>query len=80
MLCQIVSYCLITINFRAVAQANIPISLFTDGLNSSLVYFVIRKIAKEDNTAQFVGWLGYLTGSLIGTYLGIILSVKWAGQ
>jgi len=41
---------------------------------ASLNFFVIRKIAKsEDSLHQ---WLGYVMGSVSGSYLGIWLSIK----
>lgn len=66
------SYCLITINFRAVAVGNIPLALLTDGINASLGFFLIRRIAKSEYS--LIGWCGYLVGSLAGTAVGIYIS------
>jgi len=70
-LIQIANYSLLTTNFRAIAKGNLPMALTTDGLNATLTFFVIRKIAKSDDST--IGWLGYLTGSLIGTTLGMLM-------
>ena len=66
---QLLSYFILTINFRAVASNRLPTALFTDGVNATLSFFIIRRIAKSDDST--VGWLGYLCGSLIGTTLGM---------
>lgn len=71
MIVQIVSYSIITINFRAVADGRLPLALLTDGIGSTLNFFVIRKIAKSEEST--IGWLGYFVGSLIGTTLGMWL-------
>lgn len=69
---QIVSYSLMCINFRAVAAANYPQSLTSDFLIASLSFFVIRKIAKSDDTLH--QWIGYALGGVVGSALGIWIS------
>jgi hypothetical protein len=70
---QIVSYSLLCINYRAVATTQYHEAAATDFLLASLGFFVIRRIARsEDSLHQ---WIGYVTGSVIGSYLGIYLSV-----
>lgn len=69
---QIISYSLLTVNFRAVAQGNLLSSLLTDGINASFAFFIIRKIAKSEDTLS--GFLGYVTGSLVGTTIGMYIS------
>jgi uncharacterized membrane protein YfcA len=72
-LIQIVSYSLLCINYRAVATTQYHQAAITDFMIASLGFFVIRKIAKsEDSLHQ---WLGYAIGSVIGSYLGIYVSV-----
>jgi hypothetical protein len=78
MMCQFSSYVLITINFRAISQGKIFQAETTDAANATLGYFLIKKIAKDDS--HFIGWLGYLIGSLLGTYVGILLSVWFSGK
>jgi uncharacterized membrane protein YfcA len=69
---QIVSYALMCINYRAVAQAHYMQSAISDFMISSLSFFVIKKIAHgQDNFHQ---WAGYATGSVIGSFVGIYLS------
>jgi len=76
--CQFVSYSLVTVNFRAVAQANILTALLTDLVFASLNYFVITKIAKDES--KLPGFLGFVIGSLLGTYVGILVSVRLSGH
>ncbi len=66
---QCCGYALLTVNFRAIASGRLPLALLTDGINASLAFFIIRRIAKSEDS--FIGWLGYLTGSLAGTALGM---------
>ena len=69
---QIVSYSILCINFRAVATAEYHKAAITDFMLASLSFFVIRKIARsEDSLHQ---WLGYVLGSVAGSYLGIYAS------
>ena len=73
-LIQIVSSSLLCINYRAVATTQYHEAAVTDFMIASLSFFVIRKIAKsEDSLHQ---WMGYAIGSVIGSYLGIWLSVQ----
>ncbi len=70
-LVQAVSYSILTVNFRAVAAGHLSVTLVTDALNATLSFFVIRRIAKSDDS--IVGWLGYLFGSLVGTTIGMLV-------
>jgi hypothetical protein len=71
---QMVSYSLLCVNFRAVANTNYHQAALTDFMLASLSFFIIRRIARsEDSLHQ---WIGYVTGSVIGSYLGIWLSVQ----
>lgn len=69
---QVVSYSLLCINYRAVAQAHYWQSAITDFLIATMSFFVIRKIAKSEDT--FHGWAGYALGGVVGSFLGIWLS------
>lgn len=69
---QVISYSLLCINFRAVAQAHYIQSAITDFIIATLSFFVIRKIAKSEDT--FHGWAGYALGGVVGSFLGIWLS------
>jgi hypothetical protein len=70
---QIVSYSLLCINYRAVATTHYHEAAITDFMIASMSFFVIRKIARSDDSLH--QWLGYAVGSVIGSYLGIYLSV-----
>jgi len=75
---QVVSYSLICINYRAVAQAHYTWSALSDFVFASLSYFVIKRIAHSDNT--FHQWLGYALGGVAGSILGIYLSTVLLGH
>ena len=69
---QLILYCVVTINTRAIAQASISATVFTDFGIAALNWATIRLIAKhKDNAAQFVS---YLLGSISGSTIGILLS------
>lgn len=70
-LIQATSYSLITYNFRSIAVGNIPAALVSDAINASLGFFVIRRIARSEDS--LIGWAGYLLGSLVGTTIGMLV-------
>ena len=69
---QILSYSLLCINFRAVAQTQYHTAAITDFALASMSFFVIRKIARSEDF--FHQWTGYVLGSVAGSYLGIYIS------
>lgn len=69
---QIILYGILCINFRAVAQAEYNVAAISDFAVASLNFFVIRKIAKSEDALH--QWLGYVLGSVAGSYLGIYIS------
>ncbi len=76
-LVQLVSYTLLCINYRAVAQAHYVHSAASDFAIASLNFFVIKRIAQgTDNLYQ---WAGYALGSVAGSFAGIWLSKEWLG-
>lgn len=75
---QIVSYSLLCINFRAVAQAHYLFASLSDFAIATLTYFVIKRIAHSDNTLH--QWLGYALGGVAGSLLGIWLSTVILGS
>jgi hypothetical protein len=77
---QFLTYGICTISWRAVAQANIMVSVLTDTSLGSLQFFVIKKIAKEHEDSGLIPWFGYTFGGVIGTVLGIYASVWWLGK
>lgn len=75
---QMLSFAIITINYRAVAQASVGWAALTDILVAGLSYFVIRRIAKsKDSVCQ---WFGFTMGSAIGTIIGIYISLLILGS
>jgi len=75
---QMLSFAIITINYRAVAQASYVWSVLTDFVVAGLSYFVVKKIAKsKESKAQ---WIGFTIGSGIGTAIGIFVSKIILGQ
>ena len=75
---QMLSFAVISINYRAVAQANIFWSVATDLIVASLSYFVVRRIAKSENSV--CQWAGFALGSAVGTVIGIWASKFILGQ
>jgi positive regulator of sigma E activity len=75
---QMLSFAIITINYRAVAQASYVWSILTDFIVAGLSYFVVRRIIKsKDSIYQ---WSGFTLGSAIGTAIGIFISKIILGQ
>jgi hypothetical protein len=75
---QLVSYTLLVVNYRAVAQANYFWSGITDFAIASFSFFVIKKIAKSDDSFHL--WLGYALGGLAGSFVGIWISLMIHGH
>ena len=75
---QVVSYGLLCINYRAVAQAHYFWDSLSDFAIATLSYFVIKRIATSDNTLH--QWLGYALGGVVGSILGIYLSTVLLGH
>lgn len=75
---QLVSYTLLVVNYRAVAQANYFWSGITDFAIASFNFFVIKKIAKSED--RFHLWLGYALGGLAGSFVGIWVSLLIHGH
>ena len=75
---QMLSFAIITINYRAVAQASYVWSALTDVVVAGLSYFVVRRIAKsKDSICQ---WIGFTLGSATGTIIGIFASIHILGH
>jgi len=69
---QIALYGLLCINYRAIAQVQYNTAAVSDFMIASLNFFIIRKIAKSEDALH--QWLGYVLGSVAGSYLGIYIS------
>lgn len=75
---QLILYGLLCINFRAVSETQYHLAAISDFTIASLNFFVIRKIAKSEDALH--QWFGYVAGSVVGSYLGIWLSVQLASM
>ena len=75
---QMLSFAVITINYRAVAQASYLWSILTDLIVAGLSYFVVRKIIKSKDSVR--QWIGFTIGSATGTAIGIFISKFILGQ
>ena len=76
---QFLNWAICTISWRAVAQANFLASVITDTTLASLQFFVLRKIAKSEATT-LVPWIGYTVGGVLGTVVGLQLSLILLGK
>jgi hypothetical protein len=75
---QVVSYGLLCINFRAVAQAHYLWASLSDFAIATLGYFVLKHLATSASTVH--QWLGYAFGGVAGSILGIYLSTVLLGH
>lgn len=70
---QFAGYTIIVYNFRVIAAGNVQAALISDIIYASLQFFVIRHIAKERDETSYWAFSGYVTGSALGTLLGMHL-------
>lgn len=75
---QMLSFAIISINYRAVAQANYLWAILSDVIVAGLSYFVIRRISKSKDSV--IQWIGFTSGSVFGTIIGIFSSVLILGS
>lgn len=74
---QLILYLLVIVNYRAVTLLDYTSTVTTDFIIASFNFFVVRKIAKsEDSLHQ---WAGYALGGAIGSLLGLYLSKLMLG-
>ena len=71
---QVILYSVVCVNFRAIAQTDYPVALASDFVLASLNFFLIRKIARAEDSLG--DWVGYVLGSLAGSALGIYVSAS----
>jgi len=69
---QLILYLLLVLNYRSVSQMNYMATVISDFIIASFNFFVIRKIAKSQDS--FHQWLGYAVGGAIGGVLGLWIS------
>lgn len=70
---QLVNYCLLVINYRAIAAGHVGVMVGSDGLVALLGFFVIKRIAAEPNGALLAA-AGYSLGGMVGSVLGLVIS------
>lgn len=69
---QLVLYLLLVINYRSVSLVDYTGTVVTDFIIASFNFFVVRKIAKSEDS--FHQWAGYAIGGAIGGVLGLYIS------
>jgi hypothetical protein len=74
---QLVLYFLLVINYRAVSKIDYTGTVITDFIIASFNFFVVRKIAKSEDS--FHQWAGYAFGGAIGGLLGLYISKALLG-
>lgn len=75
---QVVQYSVVCFSYRALAQANIPVTVGIDLLYAALQFAPIQRVASAAK-----GWLSqssYALGSAAGTWLGIVISLRVLGK
>jgi hypothetical protein len=71
---QFMLYFLMTLNFRAIAQARYFWAILTDMLISAAQFWIIRKVGASAESA--IAWSGFVCGGAVGSGLGIYFSKK----
>lgn len=66
---QVVTYGIICVNTRSIAEVNYAAAVTTDVMLASINFMVIRRIAA--NGDKLHNWIGYVLGSAVGTVVGI---------
>jgi len=69
---QFILYLLVTVNFRAIAQARYGWTILTDTLISAAQFWIIRKVGGSAESLIALG--GFVCGGAIGSSAGIYLS------
>lgn len=75
---QLVLYLLLVINYRSVSLVDYVGTVTTDFIIASFNFFVVRKIAKSEDS--FHQWAGYAIGGAIGGVLGLYISKVLLGS
>lgn len=71
-LIQLILYLLLVVNYRAVSLVDYTGTVITDFIIASFNFFVVRKIAKSEDS--FHQWAGYALGGAIGGVVGLYIS------
>ena len=78
LMAQLVLYCIVTINYRAIAQANYPITGISAGIIAFITFFIVKEISKKSKH-PIAAWSGFIIGSVLGDFVGIFLSKLMLG-
>lgn len=76
---QLILYSIVTINYRAIAQADYLITGLSAAGIAILSFFTIRIISK-DTQYPAASWTGYIIGSVTGDLAGIFFSKLMLGS
>jgi hypothetical protein len=75
---QFTLYLLVTVNFRAIAQARYGWTILTDTLISAAQFWIIRKVGTSADNS--IAWFGFVVGGAAGSTVGIWLSKRVFGK
>ena len=79
-LMQFLNWGICTMSWRAVSQANYLASVITDTTLATLTFFAFKKLMKGKDDDNFIQWLGYTVGGVLGTVVGIWSSIYILGK
>lgn len=74
---QWILYGLVCVNMKAVALSHYNLAALSDFTIATFSFFVIKKIA-TGTADKLYQWIGYVLGSVAGSYTGVWLSIKLA--
>jgi hypothetical protein len=75
---QLILYCIVTINYRAIAQADYLITGLSAAGIAIISFFTIKIITKKTDY-PIASWTGYILGSVCGDLTGIFISKLMLG-
>lgn len=71
---QAILYSLICFNYRAIALSDLTWAVSSDMIIATFNFFVIKQLATSDSEQNQAQFFGYISGSAVGTYIGLSLS------
>lgn len=74
---QALSFVVQVVNIRALAHLKYKWAVLTDGLICLLGWTILRYMIKNDSIPALAG---YLTGGMIGSFLGMWISRAWGSK
>jgi uncharacterized protein YebE (UPF0316 family) len=77
-LIQVVQYSVVCFSYRTLAQAQISLTVTVDLFYSLMQFLVIRRISQS--STKMLAAIAYALGSAVGTYIGIVVSLKVLGK